>query len=122
MSGLEPSEEFRDFVDAITTPAPAPSATIRVAEVHFGGDGLAQEMRSAGMEVVASLDPAREIPDFDEMKAFDVVVVSAPPDANEWAVTDYVLRFVRVRRPIAFVVLGCTRREFRITLAEASRQ
>ena len=122
MNEKEPSEEFRDLVDDFTTPTPTPSATIRVAEFHFGGEGLAQAIEAAKMDVVASLDATREIPDFDEMPAFDIVVASAPADANVWAVTDYVLRFVRVRRPVGFVVFGCTGEEFRSTLAEASQQ
>ena len=120
MDETEPSEEFRDLVDEFTTPKPAPSATIRVAEFHFGGEGLAQAIEAAKMDVVSSLDATREIPDFDEMPAFDIVVASAPADANVWAVTDYVLRFVRVRRPVGLLVLGCTGEEFRETLAEAS--
>ena len=121
MNQQEPSQNFQDLVDDMTTPRPAPAPALRVAEFHFGAYSVAPAIEAAKMDIVALLDATREIPDFDEMPEFDIVVASAPPDANEWAVTDYVLRFVRVRRPIAFLVLGCTDEKFRTTLAEASR-
>ena len=73
------------------------------------------------MEVICSLDATREIPDFDEMPLFEVVAISAPPGTSDWAVTNYVLRFVWVRRPVCFPILRCKGEGFRTNLAEASR-
>ena len=102
-----PSEEFLSLVDEMTTPAPTPSATIRVAEFHFGENGLAPIVKVAGLEVVASLDAAREIPNFEAMPEFDVVVAEIPDSPKAWPqATDYLIRFLFVRRPMAFAILG----------------
>ena len=85
MNEKEPSEEFRNLVDDFTTPKPALSATIRVAEFHFGGESLAQAIEAAMMEVSSSLDATREIPVFDEMPAFNIVVADILTSTNIWS-------------------------------------
>ena len=122
MSQREPSEEFRDLVDAMTTPKPPPSATIRVAELHFGNRGLAPAIRTAGMEVAATLDGTRELPDFDTMPPFDLVVADVTEEPSQWqASIDYVMRFLRVRRPVAFMLLGHSDEQLRTRMMAASQ-
>ena len=118
----QPSQEFLDLVDEMTAPRPSPSATIRVAEVHFGGAGLAPAIEAAGMSIVASLDGTRDLPNFGMMPEFDLVITDVPPTENGWTdAIQFLLRFLRVRRPVAFVVFGCTEEMFRIAMTGASR-
>lgn len=103
-----PEPEFLEFFDALTVSRRSPSATVRVAEVHFGDRSLAPAIEAAGMEVAASLDGKRERPDFDVMPEFDLVVASVPDSPDEWEESvRFIMRFLRVRRPEAFVILGC---------------
>lgn len=118
----EPEPEFFDLLDALTVPEPEPSATIRVAEVHFGGKVLAPAIRAAGMEVVATLDARSELPDFDTMKPFNLVIADVPTDSDEWdKATSYMMRFIRVRRPVAFVILDHTEEELRRVMLSKSQ-
>ena len=119
MSAGRLSPEFLRLVDEMTTPQPEPSETVRVAGFHFG-DSLAPAVEAAGMEVVADLDARTEIPDFDVMSEFDLVVADASSAETYSSIVRYLVRFLFVRRPPAFVVVGCTDETFRLALAGAS--
>ena len=108
------SPEFLDLVDALTYPKPPPSATLRVAEVHFGEGRFAPAIESAGMILASTLDGQKDLPDFETMEPFDIALVDVPSSPGDWEkATDYMMRFVRVRRPVAFVILGCVEEELR---------
>ena len=64
MKENEPSQGFLDLVDEMTAPRPSPSATIRVAEIYFSTDRLAPATKATGMEIAASLDGTRDLPNF----------------------------------------------------------
>ena len=123
----ELSLEFLDLLDALTLQEPTPAGnplSIRMAEVHFGGrgEGLARAIESARMTLVASLDGDKNLPDFDTMPEFDLVIANVPLEPSEWErATDYVMRFVRVRRPVAFVILGCMEEELRRLMQNKSQ-
>ena len=122
MNQPEPSPEFLDLVDDALVPSPEPSAVIRVAEFHFGDGRLAPAIEATGMVLVTSLDATRETPDFYMMADFDLVLADVPSDSGKWAeANQFLLRFLRVRRPAAFVVVGCAEEMFRLSLAGASR-
>lgn len=121
MNEQQPSQEFLDILDALTYPRPSPSATIRVAEFHFGEGRLTPAIEAAGMEVVANLDARSELPDFTAMPEFDLVVTDAPKESDFSSTIQYLLRFLRVRRPPAFAILGITDEKLKAGIASASR-
>ena len=121
MNEHEPSQEFRDLIDALTYPRPSPSATIRVAEFHFGEGRLTPAIEAAGMTVVADLDARSELPDFTTMSEFDLVVTDAPEESDFSSTIQYLLRFLRVRRPPAFAILGITDEKLKAGIESASR-
>ena len=91
----------------------------------FSGTGsIAQVAVEAGMEVTYAHDPGAtkrtrdayerkigqvvndaELPNFAEMPAFDLVLAELPKDNIEGALA-FVMRFLRVRRPDTFVLVG----------------
>ena len=114
MSNDDFSPEFYDLLDALTIPTPSPSDVLRVAEMHYGAPGISQAIEAAGIKVAATLDGQKQLPDFEVMPDFDVVVANVSADPKEWeGATDYAMRFLRVRRPVAFVILGCVEEELR---------
>ncbi|MCY4366495.1 MAG: hypothetical protein OXE17_09770 [Chloroflexi bacterium] len=121
MTEQQPKQEFRDLVDAATTPTPTPSATIRVAEFHFGGGSLVRAIEAAGIDVVASLDASQQIPNFDTMGEFDIVLADVSEEGEYSSAVQFLLRFLFVRRPPAFVVLGSNDEAFCLALVGASR-
>ena len=83
---------------------------------------MSQAAREAGMEVVYAHDPNKRartvyekkiglapdenaIPNFENIPAFDIVLASLPKDDIEGAI-GFVLRYLRVRRPDTFVLVG----------------
>ena len=117
-------EGFDDAVRAVFRPRPnpSPSGKLRVANLFCGTGSLSQTAQEAGMEIVYAhetnrrarttytkkigLEPATgELPNFSTIPAFDVVLASLPKDDVEGAL-GFVLRFLRVRRPDTFVLVG----------------
>ena len=117
-----PDQEFLDALEEFMHPRPAPSATIRAATFHSGED-LAPAMKAAGMDVVATLDVKKDQPDFTIMPAFDYVVANVPPDPPDaWQDSvNFLMRFLRVRRPAAFLIIDRTEDVLRAGLSAASR-
>ena len=101
--------EYNDAVDGLFGPTPIDkhSATFRVAVLYDGTGELCQAIRDAGLEVVYTREPdsPTEDFDFDRVPAFDFLIAnlpgSKPLDALQFA-----LRFLRVRRPAAFVLVS----------------
>ena len=118
-------EGFDDAVRATfrpTQPLLSPSGKLRVANLFCGTGTLSQAAIEAGMEVVYAHDPNKrvrafyerkirlvpddgELPDFSTIPAFDIVLATLPKDGIEDALS-FVLRYLRVRRPDTFVLVG----------------
>lgn len=111
-------EDFDDTVDALLRPIPPPpSATLRVADLYCGDrelgqlGQLGQAAKDAGLDVVYAREPesAAERLDFELIPPFDSLTASMP-DTNgghsgRGDAVDFVLRFLRVRRPAAFLLM-----------------
>ena len=101
-------EELSDAVDGLFGPTPIDkhSATFRVAVLYDGTGELGQAIRDAGLEVVYTREPdsPTEDFDFDRVPAFDFLIANLPGDSRD--VLEFALRFLRVRRPAAFVLTG----------------
>ena len=120
-----PDEGFDNAVRAVmrpAQPATSPSGRLRVANLFCGTGALGLTAQEAGMEVVYAhdtnnrartaytkkigLEPDGEkLPDFTTIPAFDVVLATLPKDGIEDALS-FVLRYLRVRRPDTFVLVG----------------
>ena len=119
-------EGFDNAVRATFRPTPeaSPSGRLRVANLFCGDGLLGQVAEEVGMKVVYAHDPGGErrtrtayarriglepqnsrLPDFETIPPFDVVLVELPRDGIEDALS-FVLRFLRVRRPDTFVLVG----------------
>ena len=103
-------DRFTDTVDALMRPTPPPpSATIRVADL-FSSDGrLGKAAEGAGFRVVYRAEPknSREKFDFADIPPFDIVTAKIPDGDDEQAdALEFVLRFLRVRRPETFLMMG----------------
>ena len=126
MTTNQPLDEgFDNAVRAVMRPAQppsSPSGRLRVANLFCGTGALGQTAQEAGMEVVYAhdtnnrartayakkigLEPDGEkLPDFTTIPAFDVVLATLPKDGIEDALS-FVLRYLRVRRPDTFVLVG----------------
>ena len=95
-------------VDALLRPrtALAPSGVLRVADLYAGELGHAA--RSIRLEVVYTHQPGETVGDisgYDQIPPFDVLCANLPDGAWEEAFT-FALRFLRVRRPAAFLLVG----------------
>lgn len=115
---------FEDSIRAAFSPKPPePSDTLRVADLFCGAGELSQAARRAGVEVVYAEDPdakarrvytadtgiraapRREKIPFDRISEFDILTVRLP-DGSEEQAFGRALRFLRIRRPHAFVLAG----------------
>ena len=117
---------FKDAVASVFMPAPpTPSDTLRVADLFCGTGELGLAAKNAGLSVVYAEEPdadARQIyaasigvtPQgiaanivFDQIPSFDILMASLP-DAETERVKAFsrALRFLRIRRPDAFVLMG----------------
>ena len=126
MTTSKPFDEgFDDAVRAVFGPAKpplSPSGKLRVANLYCGAGALSQAAIEAGMEVVYAHDPNKrvrtsyerkiglapddgELPDFSIIPSFDIVLATLPQDGIEDALS-FVLRYLRVRRPDTFVLVG----------------
>ena len=103
-------DRIGDTVRALFSPKrPSPSATIRVADLYCGDGRLAQAATDAGLEIVYSHTPRRwdEHLDISALPAFDLVTATLPDAVKARAeVLEFVFRFLYVRRPNAFMLLG----------------
>ena len=118
-------EGFDDAVRVVmrpVQPVTSPSGRLRVANLFCGTGILSLTAQQAGMEIVYAhdtnakartayakkigLEPDGEkLPDFNIIPAFDVVLATLPKDGIEDALL-FVLRYLRVRRPDTFVLVG----------------
>lgn len=126
MTTIQPFDEgFDNAVRATfrpTQPTDSPSGRLRVANLFCGTGALSQTAQEAGMEVVYAhdtnnrartayakkigLEPDGEkLPDFTTIPAFDIVLATLPRDGIEDALS-FFLRYLRVRRPDTFVLVG----------------
>ena len=110
--------KFGDAVQAVARPgAPLLPDVLRVADLYCGDGTLGRAARSAGLEVVCAeepdaqarrdangvrVEPVRRRLDFDRIPAFNILLASVSPAGA----FDHALRFIRVRRPQAFVLMG----------------
>ena len=84
--------------------APA-SATYRVADLYSGTGQISVAIREAGLDVVYQHDPNDDKnPDFSDIPAFDILTATLPD--NKSSALGRTLRFLRVRRPWAFLLVG----------------
>ena len=103
-------EEFNNAVDGLFGPTPVPelTATLRVAVLYDCDSEVRQAAERAGMAVVRTSampsDPA-DVVDFDSVPTFHLLLVNLPGD-DQRGVLEFALRFLRVRRPAAFVLTG----------------
>lgn len=127
MSTREPSplgEDFDSTAKAVFRPEQSepPSGKLRVADLFCGTGSLSQAAVDAGMEIIYARETngrarasyekkfgitpdAGEFPDFAIIPRFDIVLASLPGDDIEGAIS-FVLRYLRVRRPDTFVLVG----------------
>ncbi len=110
MSDNDPSrEEINNAVDGLFGPTPIPelTATLRVAVLYDCNSEVRQAAERAGMAVVRTSampsDPAGVV-DFDSVPTFHLLLVNLPGDSRD--VLEFAIRFLRVRRPAAFVLTG----------------
>ena len=95
-------------VDALLrprTPLPA-SDVLRVADLYSAPGGLGDAARDAGLEVVyvhLPGDVVGDISDHNLIPPFDLLTANLLGDGREEALA-FALRFLRVRRPVAFVL------------------
>ena len=88
---------------------PPPSAITRVADLYSGDGRLGRAAEGAGFNVVYRIQPesATEVFDFADIPPFDIVTANMPDGDNERAdALEFVMRFLRVRRPDTFLMMG----------------
>ena len=99
-------DHFTDTVDALMRPTPPPSAIIRVADLFSTDNGLGRAAEDAGFAIVYR-DSAMKRPNFGSIPPFDIVTVNIPDGDDERKdALEFVLRFLRVRRPEIFLMMG----------------
>ena len=99
-------DSFAETVDALMRPTPPPSATIRVADLFSGDGGLGSAAESAGFDIVYR-DTAMVRPNFGNMPPFDIVTANMPDGDDERKdALRFVMRFLSVRRPETFLMMG----------------
>ena len=116
---------FNDAVRAVFRPAPPPpSDTVRVADLYCGTGELSLAAQAVGLSVVYAEEPDIRVrqeyasrmgftPDgcvenisFDRIPPFDVLTASLPEPLGQEQAFSRVLRFLRIRRPEAFMLMG----------------
>ena len=119
-------EGYDNAIRAVMRPTQPPlSGKLRVADLFCGTGSLGQVAKEAGMEIVYAHDPGGKQKNknhlYEEVRAgatrltiarlhrryhpFDIVLAELPKDDIEEALS-FVLRFLRVRRPDTFVLVG----------------
>ncbi len=101
---------FDEIVESLMRPAPPPpSATLRVAVLYSDDGWLEQAVRDGGLEMTYSHNPTsyREIFDFGDIPFFDIVIAAMPDTRRKrHEALQFVMRFLRVRRPDTFLLVG----------------
>ena len=115
MVGNPFDEKFYDTVDALLgqRPSSQTSATLRVADFCYGSSDLTEAVVGAGLEIayLHDLDIPTQPLNFDDIPPFDLVTASLPGgDQAQEDAFGLVARFLRVRRPVSFVLVGRARR------------
>ena len=97
-------EEFNEILyKFLLRPKSPPSATLRVASLYSGGR-IHAAVQELGLDVVWEHHPTdMRRPDFEEIPPIDFLVATVPDDQK--AAIDYVLRYLRVRRPWVFLLV-----------------
>jgi hypothetical protein len=97
---------FDEMLDTfLLKPESTPSATYRVADLYSGTGEISEAVREVGLDVVWRHQPDdRDNPDFAQIPDFDILTATLPDDQR--AGLERALRFLRVRRPWAFVLVG----------------
>jgi hypothetical protein len=91
------------MVDAVLTPRAPRSATQGVADSRSDGFGLSENLE--GVEIVYTRELSEPgLLDFDQIPPFNLLTAVLPNPPGEALET--VLRFLRVRRPVMFVLVG----------------
>ena len=106
---MSDQEQFDDIVDALLRPITPPSATLRVADLYSGDGRLGRAAEGAGFDVVYRSEPdsARGLLDFDDIPPFDLLTAKMPDaDSEREEAFEFILRFLRVRRPETFLMMG----------------
>ena len=84
-------------------PESPPSDTLRVASLYAGGR-IHSAVKEFGLDVVWEHQPTDTgRPDFEKIPYIDFLVATVPDDQR--AGIDYVLRYLRVRRPWVFLLV-----------------
>ena len=91
-------------------PLTHPSAILRVADLYSGGP-ITRAIERESLALVYRHDPNDTTrPDFDTIPDFEILTVTLPPaeppDDALVEARDRVLRFLRVRRPWVFILIG----------------
>ena len=117
-------------VDALLRPhtPPSPSGVLRVADLYSDAGELDSAARSIGLEVVYAHQPGEIVGDIsghDQIPPFDLLTVNLPDGAWEEAFA-FALRFLRVRRPVAFLLASVSEThaddDFARTVQEKTRR
>ncbi len=99
-----------DTVRALFRPEPpAPTATLRVVVLYPEGVDLAKAARDGGLDVVYEHTPGKpnEKLDISKLPEFDLVAANLPDDnQGREGVIEFVFRFLWVRGPLAFLMVG----------------
>ena len=104
-------------VDALLRPQTAPPAdgVLRVAVLRSGDAdaALAEYARAVGLAVVYvnQCEDVGDISVYDQIPPFDILIADLP-NAEQDTAFAFALRFLRVRRPVAFVLAGENASEF----------
>ena len=99
-------------LDALLRPQTprSPSGVLRVACLHDDDGALSDTAREVGLEVVyahSSGETVGDISDQSNIPPFDLLASNLPIDAwDEVEGFAFALRFLRVRRPVAFLLVG----------------
>ena len=97
-------EEFNEILyKFLLRPESPPSDTLRVASLYSGGR-IHAAVKGLGLDVVWEHQPTdTRRPDFEQIPPIDFLVATVPDDQK--AAIDYVLRYLRVRRPWVFLLV-----------------
>ena len=97
-------EEFNEILyKFLLRPESPPSDTLRVASLYAGGR-ISSVVEELDLDVVWEHQPTdTALPDFEKIPYIDFLVATVPDDQK--AGIDYVLRYLRVRRPWVFLLV-----------------
>ena len=123
-------DSIGNTVDALLRPhtPPSPSGVLRVADLFSDVSDLGDVARSIGLEVVYTHQLGETVGDIsghDRIPPFDMLTVNLPDGVREEAFT-FALRFLRVRRPVAFLLASASETDvdddFLLTVQKKTRR